>query len=89
MPYINRVNGLISESFGETMQYPGQEYINNSDIEYNNFINKKDKYDKRTYLDKRKEEYGSAQEQFEYIVENGIDAFISKQNSIKVKYPKE
>ena len=29
------------------------------------------------------------EEQIEYIVENGLDAFISKQNGIKSKYPKE
>ena len=40
------------------------------------------------YKRKRKLEYGSIEEQIEYIVENGLDAFISKQNAIKSKYPK-
>ena len=41
------------------------------------------------YKRKRQKEYGSTEEQFEYIVENGLDAFITKQNGIKSKYPKE
>jgi len=42
-----------------------------------------------SYKRKRKLEYGTMEEQFEYIVENGLDAFIAKQNNIKSKYPKE
>jgi len=41
------------------------------------------------YKRKRQKEYGTVEEQIEYIVENGLDAFISKQNGIKSKYPKE
>ena len=41
------------------------------------------------YKRKRKLEYGSIEEQLEYIVENGLDAFITKKNGIKDKYPKE
>ena len=37
----------------------------------------------------RKKEYGSIAEQLEYIVENGLDAFIAKQNQIKISNPKE
>ena len=33
--------------------------------------------------------YGTAKEQLEYIVENGVDAFIAKQNQIKSDNPKE
>ena len=40
------------------------------------------------YKRKRQKEYGSMAEQLEYIVEIGLDAFISKQNGIKSKYPK-
>jgi len=36
----------------------------------------------------RKKEYGTLAEQLEYIVENGVDAFISKQNQIKSDNPK-
>ena len=42
-----------------------------------------------TYADKRFKEYGSIAEQIEYITENGLDAWQSKVNSIKAKYPKE
>ena len=36
----------------------------------------------------RIKEYGSIAEQIEYITENGLDAWQSKVNSIKGKYPK-
>ena len=37
----------------------------------------------------RKKEYGTTAEQLEYIVENGVDAFIEKQQQIKTDNPKE
>jgi len=37
----------------------------------------------------RIKEYGSIAEQIEYITENGIEAWQTKVNSIKAKYPKE
>jgi len=40
-------------------------------------------------ISKRINEYGSIAEQIEYITENGLDAWQSKVNSIKAKYPKE
>ena len=39
-------------------------------------------------ISNRIKEYGSIAEQIEYITENGIDAWQSKVNSIKAKYPK-
>ena len=36
----------------------------------------------------RKELYGTTAEQLEYIVENGVDAFITKQQQIKTDNPK-
>ncbi len=36
----------------------------------------------------RKKEYGSTAEQLEYIVENGVEAFIEKQQQIKTDNPK-
>jgi phosphopantetheine adenylyltransferase len=36
----------------------------------------------------RKNLYGSTAEQLEYIVENGVEAFIEKQNQIKSDNPK-
>ena len=41
-----------------------------------------------TYADNRIKEYGSIAEQIEYITENGLDAWQSKVNNIKTKYPK-
>ena len=40
-------------------------------------------------ISKRIKEYGSIAQQIEYITENGLDAWQSKVNSIKAKYPKE
>jgi hypothetical protein len=37
----------------------------------------------------RQAEYGSTESQLEFLVENGVDAFIARQNEIKNKYPKE
>ena len=36
----------------------------------------------------RIKEYGTLAEQLEYIVENGVDAFVTKQNQIKSDNPK-
>lgn len=41
-----------------------------------------------TYADKRIKEYGSAHEQIEFITENGLEAWQTKVQSIKTKYPK-
>ena len=40
-------------------------------------------------INTRKKEYGTLAEQLEYIVENGVDAFIEKQQQIKTDNPKE
>ena len=37
----------------------------------------------------RQKEYGSTAEQIEYITENGLDAWQTKVQEIKTKYPKE
>lgn len=37
----------------------------------------------------RQKEYGSLAEQIEYITENGLDAWQTKVQGIKTKYPKE
>ena len=42
----------------------------------------------KTWLEHRQEEYGSGDEQIEYITENGLDAWVEKVNAIKAKYPK-
>ena len=40
-------------------------------------------------LANRQKEYGSIAEQLEYITENGLDAWQTKVQTIKTKYPKE
>jgi len=41
-----------------------------------------------TVTDKRRAEYGTPEQQLEYIVENGIDSFIARNLAVKAKYPK-
>ena len=43
----------------------------------------------RQVIATRKKEYGTTAEQLEYIVENGVSAFIEKQQQIKTDNPKE
>ena len=42
-----------------------------------------------TYKDKRLKEYGSVEEQIEFITEKGLDAWETNVDEIKKKYPKE
>lgn len=42
----------------------------------------------RSWLENRQESYGSAEQQIEHIVENGLDSWKSKVDEIKAKYPK-
>lgn len=42
----------------------------------------------RSWSENRLEAYGSAENQIEYIVENGLDSWKSKVDEIKAKYPK-
>tara|TARA_R100001440_G_scaffold36955_3_gene56172 strand:+ start:5524 stop:5841 length:318 start_codon:yes stop_codon:yes gene_type:complete len=49
-----------------------------------------DKLEKNaTAIDNRKAEYGTAEQQLEYIAENGITKFQENVTAIKKKYPKE
>ena len=41
-----------------------------------------------TYEQKRQVEYGTAEQQLEYITENGLSAWQTKVATIKAKYPK-
>ena len=41
-----------------------------------------------TYEDNRKAEYGTTEQQLEYITENGLSAWQTKVAAIKAKYPK-
>jgi hypothetical protein len=87
MPYVKRENGKIIsysrwDNIGEQIGYDSPELLD--------YFNKTGDYaEVETYLDKRKKEYGTPEEQLEYIVENGLQAFITKQNAIKNKYSKE
>lgn len=93
---------LIKNNIVELISYqPIEGYVEVSDNVFADMVKKSDgtfdytdefksahtKID--TYEDKRIKEYGSIAEQIEYITENGIDAWQSKVNSIKAKYPKE
>jgi len=42
----------------------------------------------KDYRGEREKEYGTAEQQIEYLVENGVDALITRNNGIKAKYPK-
>ena len=42
-----------------------------------------------TQVQNRIKEYGTIAQQIEYITENGLDAWQTKVNNIKTKYPKE
>ena len=42
----------------------------------------------KTVTENRMSDYGGIEEQLEYIVENGLDAFITKQEAVKTKWPK-
>ena len=49
-----------------------------------------DKLEKNTIvIDNRRAEYGTVEQQLEYITENGIDKWKEKVDAIKKKYPKE
>ena len=43
----------------------------------------------KTYVDKRREEYGPFEDQLEYITEYGLEAWQQKVAEIKSKYPKD
>ena len=42
----------------------------------------------QTYADKIQEEYGSAEDQLEFITEKGLDAWQTKVAAVKAKFPK-
>ncbi len=85
--FITRKDNLIDSVFGRPQA--GCEQIDSESTEFKAYENKTGKYEVvKTYVEKRLEEYGSEKEQLEYIVENGIEAFIAKQEAIKTKFPK-
>jgi len=61
---------------------PTEEQLNALEAEANTLESNEDVIQTRINL------YGSTAEQLEYIVENGVDAFIAKQQQIKSDNPK-
>ena len=61
---------------------PTDEQLNALEAEANTLESNEDVIQTRINL------YGSTAEQLEYIVENGVDAFIAKQQQIKTDNPK-
>ncbi len=87
LKFITRKNDLIVSVSDNPRN--GNERIDSESTEFKAYENKTGKYEVvKTYVEKRLEEYGSTAEQLEYIVENGIEAFIAKQKAIKTKFPK-
>ncbi len=85
--FITRKDGLINSVFGRPQA--GCEQIDSESAEFKAYENKTGKYEVvKTVLESRIEAYGSEKEQLEYIVENGIEAFIAKQKAVKTQFPK-
>jgi len=97
MKLIKRENGFIVTYQNSNKEIDGWEVVSGENAqEVQDFINKTGDYSQEaiferisTPIEKRKNEYGTIEEQLEYIVENGLEAFITRQNAIKAKYPKE
>ena len=73
-PYINEWN--VAEA------QPTDEQLNALESEANTLESN------YQVIETRKGLYGTTEEQLEYIVENGVDAFVTKQNQIKLDNPK-
>jgi len=99
---VKKENGFIidwKKQYSNDMSYSapdGYEIADRQSQEYKDFIGNAGDYSEEEKFkrnaspqEKRRKEYGSPQEQLEYIVENGLEAFIAKQQTIKTKYPKE
>ena len=75
--------GVFIASWNLNIAKPSMEQLNAyeataNDAEYN-----------AGQIAKRVAEYGSSADQLAYIMENGVDAFVAKQQAIKDKYPKK
>ena len=73
-PYIKEWNVVEAQ--------PTEEQLNNLESQAQTLENNNQVIATRTKL------YGTTAEQLEYIVENGVDAFVAKQNQIKLDNPK-
>ena len=74
--------GAYIKSWNVEEAQPTDEQLNALEAEANTLESNEDVIQTRINL------YGSTAEQLEYIVENGVDAFIAKQNQIKSDNPK-
>jgi hypothetical protein len=57
-----------------------------TDSEYNKYL--ESLQPEKTYIDLRKEAYGTVEQQIEFITEHGLTAWKSKVSEIKKQYPK-
>ena len=74
--------GAYIKSWNVEEAQPTDEQLNALEAEANTLESNEDVIQTRINL------YGSTAEQLEYIVENGVDAFIAKQQQIKTDNPK-
>ena len=85
----NRVYKTNGKNINEDDFYSEAIYNYDGDIESLPWHDDKGCPWEKDYKQNRIEEYGSTETQLEFLVENGVDAFIARQNEIKNKYPKE
>ena len=74
--------GAYIKSWNVEEAQPTDEQLNALEAEANTLESNEDVIQTRINL------YGSTAEQLEYIVENGVDAFVTKQQQIKLDNPK-
>ena len=85
----NRVYKTNGKKVNEDGFYAEAIYNYDGDIESLPLHDAKGSAWEKDYKQNRIEEYGSLAEQIEYITENGLDAWQTKVQEIKTKYPKE
>ena len=78
----NDGQGAYIKEWNVAEAQPTEEQLNALEAEANTLESNEDVIQTRINL------YGSTAEQLEYIVENGVDAFVTKQNQIKSDNPK-
>ena len=78
----NDGQGAYIKEWNVAEAQPTDEQLNALEAEANTLESNEDVIQTRINL------YGSTAEQLEYIVENGVDAFVTKQNQIKSDNPK-
>jgi len=78
----NDGQGAYIKEWNVAEAQPTDEQLNALEAEANTLESNEDVIQTRINL------YGSTAEQLEYIVENGVDAFIAKQQQIKTDNPK-